>query len=294
MPPEFRDHAAYLVLPTKATAIPLKDIPGLSDIQLINLYASHSLVGALLSARKDTGESPKPMDYGFFIATFDPDNGNRSLIEIPVSYQVIQFAILPSGDFVIFGYDTAGSTPRLWLLDSSGEIKRPIQLPDEVQRTIKTLPKDKKLDGLPATVVDSIQGSLAFGMARFTSYGDKVLFWDAGKKSALEIGNGGRVREVPIESPKGYDFDGFIPSNDRWIVQFKRSGLPQTGEIDMRPETQNIVYYEVTASDGTLRRKLNFGSGQNAWTACEYDGVLMGFKIDDKQHLIPVTADLGK
>ncbi|MGA9072375.1 MAG: hypothetical protein WB424_19095, partial [Terracidiphilus sp.] len=90
------------------------------------------------------------------------------------------------------------------------------------------------------------------------------------------------------------DFDGFIPSNDRWIVQFKRSGLPQTGEIDMRPETQNIVYYEVTASDGTLRRKLNFGSGQNAWTACEYDGVLMGFKIDDKQHLIPVTADLGK
>jgi len=294
IPPDVRESSAYLVHPTKATEIQLKSIPGLSKIQLINLFASHSLVGALINAWKVTGETPKDKDYGYFIATFDPNGQFLSTIEIPVSYQVIQFAILASGDFVIFGYDPTGSAPRLWLLDSSGEIKRPIQLSDEVQDAIKTEPKDKKLDGLSATIVDSIRGSQAFGMARFTSYGEKVIFWDPRKKSVLEIGNGGSVREVQIESPKGYEFDGFIPSNDRWIVQFKRSGLPQTGEIDIRPETQNIIYYEVTASDGTLRRKLSLGSGQNGWTACEHDGVLLGFKTDDKQHLIPVTAELGK
>lgn len=294
MPPDFRDSAVYLVRPAKATAIPLKSITKLSKIQLVNVFASHSLVGVLIDAWKDTGESPKPKDFGFFIATFDPENGYRETIEVPVFYQVIQFAILPSGDFVIFGYDTAGNTPRLWLLDSSGEIKRAIQLPDEVQDATKNMPKDKNLDTLPYPLADSIKAGKEFGMARFTSYGEKVIFWEPGKNKVLEIGNGGSVREVQIESPKGYILDGFVPSSDRWIVQFKRSGLPQTGEIDTRPETQNIVYYEVTASDGTLRRKLNLGTSQNLWIACEYDKELISYKTDDKQHLIPVTADLGK
>ncbi len=294
MPPEFRDHTIYLVHPTKASAIPVKNIPGLSNIQIVNVFASHSLVGVLLYATKVTTDSSKTKDYRYFIATFDPNNGYRETIEIPISYQVYRFAILPSGDFVIFGYDTAGDTPRLWLLDSSGEIKRAIQLPEKVQDAIKTVPEDKKLDAMPYPIADSMRASKAFGNPRFTAYGEKVIFGLAGKKSVLEIGNGGSVREVQIESPKGYDFDGFIPSNDRWIVQFKRSGLPDSGQVDLRPEAQNILFYEVTASDGTLRRRLDLKSDPIGSIACEKDGVLMNFKTDDKQHLIPVTADLGK
>ena len=81
--------------------------------QFINLYAFTFFVGALCPPGKILA-NPKAHDYGFFFATFDPDNGNRSLIEIPVSYQVIQFAILPSGDYIIFGYDTAGAALRAY------------------------------------------------------------------------------------------------------------------------------------------------------------------------------------
>jgi hypothetical protein len=294
MPPDFRDRTIYLVRPTMASAIPVKNIPGLSNIQIVNVFASHSLVGVLLYATKVTTDSSKPKDYSYFIATFDPNNGYRGTIEIPISYQVYRFAILPSGDFVVFGYDTAGNTPRLWLLDSSGAFKRAIQLPEKVQDAVTTVPKDKKLDAMPYPIADSMRASTAFGNPRFTAYGEKVIFGLAGKNSVLEIGNGGSVREVQIESPKGYDFDAFIPSNDRWIVQFKRSGLPDSGQVDIRPETQNILFYEVTASDGTLRRRLNLGSDPIGSIACEKDGVLMNFKTDDKQHLIPMTADLGK
>jgi hypothetical protein len=50
----------------------------------------------------------------------------------------------------------------------------------------------------------------------------------------------------------------------------------------------------VNPSDGSLRRKLNEDSDSSGWEACEHDGKLLSFKTDEKQHLIPLTADLGK
>lgn len=294
VPPEFRDRALYLVSATKGTAISLKNIPELSNAQYMGAFASHSTVGALFYGTKKVEDSSKEEAYHNFIAEFDSENGYQRTIELPLTYVVKRFAILPSGEIIVFGFNTAGNDPRLSLLDSSGEIKRTIQLPEEIQDAIRTVKIGEKEEAMPYPAADDTKGSKAYGMAQFTPYGEKVIFWEPGEKSVLEIGNGGSAREVQIESPKGYSFNGFISSNDRWIVEFKRIGLPESGAIDLRPETQNIVFYEVLESDGTLRRKLTFGNDQNGWTACERDGELMSFKADDKQRLIPMTADLGR
>jgi len=294
MPPEFMDRALYLVSATKGSAISLKNIPELSNVQYVGAFASHSTVGALFYGTKKVEDANKEEAYHNFIAVFDSDNGYQKTIELPLSYVVKRFGLLPSGEILVFGFNTAGNDPRLSLLDSSGEIKRTIQLPEEIQDAIRTVKSDEKEENMPYPAADNAKGSKAYGFAQFTLYGEKIIFWEPGEKSVLEIGNGGSAQEVEIESPKGYILGGFIASNDRLIVQFKRIGLPESSAIDVRPEAQNIVFYEVDASDGTLRRKLHFGNDQIGWTACERDGELLSFKTDDKQRLIPMTADLGR
>jgi len=54
-----------------------------------------------------------------------------------------------------------------------------------------------------------------------------------------------------------------------------------------------MVLYEVSSSVGSLLRRLDTGATPD-WAACEKGGVLTVFKTDEKQHLIPLMADLGK
>jgi hypothetical protein len=251
-------------------------------------------VSALLYARKQQVNKPSQAGYKYFIAKFDRNGGYKELVELPFSGPVFRFAVLPSGDIVIIWFDPAGSVPRLLLLDSSGGLKGPIQMPQPIQDSV-----DAALGGESAgvgsrTELNRALASDAMGLVQFADYGDRVLLWLPGKNIVLEMGDGLARREVEIESPKGYALEAFLPSNTRWIVQFKRLGLSGSGPIDSRPETRNFLLYEVNPSDGSLRRKLNEDSDSSGWEACEHDGKLLSFKTDEKQHLIPLTADLGK
>jgi len=292
--PDFRNHAIYLIHSGSSTTISLKNIMDLQDIQLVSLSASNTVLAALVYAAKRPQSSESETGRHFYIAKFDISGAYREAIELPIDYQILGFTILSSDEFVVVGFDPVNNVPRLLVLDSNGEINRAIPFPETMRNADGTSSQSPKTDALPATVADGMAGDRAFGSARFTLYGDKVLFWLSGKNAVLEIGEGGKSREVPINPPKGYDLQGFIPSNDRWIAEFSRKGLSSSGPIDSRPETGNFLFYEVQPSDGSLRRRLNLGADQFGWIACEHDGLLTSFKTDDKQRLIPLLADLAK
>jgi hypothetical protein len=109
----------------------------------------------------------------------------------------------------------------------------------------------------------------------------------------LEVGAGGAVREVTIDHPKGYGMDGVLPSNDRWLIRFRKEGLSETGEINSDPKTKNFVLYEVGPLDGSLRRRIDMADGMLYSSSCEKDGTVTAFAIDQgKVNLL--YADLGK
>jgi hypothetical protein len=303
-PPDFKSRVIYLTSRTKSTAISLKSIPDYpagaflipshGGLQIIDVFAGHSHVAVLLTAPKVQDGAAKTNDWHQFIARFDLDGTFQDTIELPISYQLFRLAMLPSGEFLAFGFDNVNGVPRLLLLDSDGQPKGTLQLPQNMEAEVQSKAKSTNNAALPQTASDAFLASEVFGNVYFSTYGEKVILWRPGKNSIIEIGGEGATREVQVESPKGYQVEEFIPSNDRWIIQYVRTSLPGSAAIDPRPELRDYVLYEVSPRDGGLRLRLDVGSAPHFWMACEHDGVLTTYKTDDKQHLIPVTADLSK
>jgi hypothetical protein len=125
----------------------------------------------------------------------------------------------------------------------------------------------------------------------FAASRHKVLLYRAHAGSTLlEVGAGGATREVPLQTPKGYSLDGVISANDRWLMTFRREGLPEGAEIDASPSAGNYALYEVDAGDGSLKRRFTLEDGPFHSIACEQDGTLTAFSVDgDKVQL--ETAD---
>ena len=290
IPPDFQQTAFYRFDSSKSTPIVLSGIPKISRTVPIDIFASTSLVGVLLYAQESASDIYSPLTPGSFVALFEPSGAFKKLIKLPSQVSFLRFALLPSGDLVTLEFNPPTAVARLTLRDSSGEEERTLQIPhglENVASPSAAAPVYSRSDN------EKISGEHAVDRARFTAYGEKVLLWIPGNATVTEIGEGGSIRPVEVELPKGYALDGMIPSTNRWIVRFQRIGISDAGPADMRPEAQNFVLYEVHPGDGSLRRKLNLGR-DGGWIACEKDGILTVFRTDEKQHLIPLTADLGR
>jgi hypothetical protein len=79
----------------------------------------------------------------------------------------------------------------------------------------------------------------------------------------------------------------------RWIMRYRRDGLPDIGEVDTRPESKNFVLYEVNPSDGTLNSRIDLEGTRHFDVACEHDGALIGFSMEG-QKVLRLTADLPR
>jgi hypothetical protein len=104
----------------------------------MSFFPSDSVVGFLVRASKElpgapgTGKSPAGIPwnkYHSYIAEFDRNGSYKESIELPMTYVLSHFAILPSGEFLVTGYDELNSTPKLLFLNSSGQVVRSIDLP---------------------------------------------------------------------------------------------------------------------------------------------------------------------
>jgi hypothetical protein len=279
----------------KATPISLDKINDLHHPQYESLFVSKSTLGVMLNAARNNADSSAPEKLSQFIARFDLNGSYLGAIELPFSYPILRFALLSSGDPVVFGFDPYNNVPHLIELDSSGRVTREYPLQTTKKEEAAEQAGADRLDALAATQAAAVAGSEAFGRASFTSWGDRIIFYRPGVDTVLVIGEDGGSREERLTPPKGYALDGFLAANDRWLVQFRRASLLESGHdaVDARPESGNFVLYEVRPGDGSLRRQLKL-SGDIGWIACEQDGALTSFKTDDKKRLIPLTAELGK
>ena len=129
-----------------------------------------------------------------------------------------------------------------------------------------------------------------FGTAR-----GRVLLYQARSHSpVLEVGAGGATRQVQVAAPAGFTLSGVITTNDRWIMQFRKDGLPDHTAIDTHPSSGNFVYYEVDPNDGSLRRRIDLPNDPSVNLACEHDGTVIGFIGERDKQVVPMFADLGR
>lgn len=303
-PPEFKSRMLYLATARKSTAISLKSIPNYPDgafltptprgVQIIDTFATHSQVAVLLTAAKIQEGSTRTNEWHQFIARFDNDGTFQDTIELPISYQLFRLAVLTSGEFLVFGFDASNGVPRLVLVDSDGTPKRSLSLPQNIEEEVRKQSKNTEYGQFPRTTSDAFLGSKVFSGVSFSTYGDKVILWQKGKNSLIEVGEHGNMREVQLQSPHGYRIQQFIPSNDSWMILYSEGDQLGGGSTDPGSNGGGYVLYEVNPSDGGLRRRFDLGRAEQFWVACEHDRALTTFKTDSQQHLIPLIADLPR
>ena len=288
-PADYKKHTVVSIQGKKSQTYLPSAISDLHDITIYGFFPSESTLAFLVRGTKEmrssqgAGRSPAGFpwkSYHGYIAQFKRDGSYQGSIEIPVAYRIQRFAILPSGEFLVSGYDQTNSTARLLLLDASGQIIRTIDTPQARSST--------GVDA-PFRSVEAAKAELSLiGPIAFTPYNQDILMWRRGSQDPiLDIGAGGRVREVPFQVPSGFVFVDMVPAKDRWIAHFRRQETPEG-----TPFSQDAyAYYELRPQDASPSAKLLITGDVPQSLACEADGTYITYKMDKDGKLVVFNAN---
>jgi hypothetical protein len=282
-PKDPNQETLYSVRGKKIQTYLLSAISDLHDLQQFSFFPTDSQVGILVRASKETpgqpghGKSPAGIPwskYHFYIALFDRNGSYRESIELSMfdgpDASVSRIALLPSGEFLVLGYDRLNSTTRLLLLSSAGQIVRTLDLP--AARTAAADTTFRSGPGMMATA--NLMGSITF-----TAWNQDILV--SRRNSAdpiLDVSPGGSVREVPIQPPPGWVFEEMISAGDRWVARFHApSAAPNTPE-----KPGEHVFYELHREDASPALKLIQPDKFQGQIACRSDGKYITFRNNDK------------
>jgi hypothetical protein len=278
-PKDLREPTLISIRGKKSQTYRISAIGDLHDIFQIDTYPSDSNVGFLIRASKElpgqpgAGKSPAGIPwskYHNYIALFDRNGSYKESIELPVDYQLNHFAILPSGEFLISGYDRLNSAPRLLFLSSAGQIMRTLDLPAA---------RNSTADASFGSAAAMMASSQLLGNVIFTAWNNHILVWHRGSADpVLDVGPGGSVREVPLQPPPGLVFEAMISANDRWVARFHEQSAAENA-----PEKPGEhIFYELHPEDASLSVKLIQPKDVSGQIACESSGAYITFNHDSE------------
>jgi hypothetical protein len=277
----FRGKESHTYLPSA--------ISDLRDVTVFGFFPSTSEVGFLVRGTKGSpgspgpGKSPAGIDwssYHSYIAKFDRDGNYKGSIEIPASYQLTRFAIFPSGDFLVAGFDQLNTAVRLLLVKSSGEISKTIDLPGA--RT------SAAADASYHSVEAARATTKLMGTIMFTPYKEDILVWRMNSTDPiLDVNSGGGVREVPLQTPSGFAFVDLIPSNDRWVGHFRVLSAMENGPFT----SDTYSYFELRPQDASVSSKLLISGDVPQHLACESENTYITYTLDKDNKLVQLRSN---
>ena len=300
LPPDYMAHAIYSLSAKKAIKISAESIPDLYDIIPKGYFVGEAKVGILVHATKDPkrasytvvivpGTPGRPVYQGEhhdYIVEFGMDGTYKRTVELPRDLEVSRVAALADDNLVAVAYDSINRVARLLLLDSGGNVIRPLQIPSQMEGEAKLR------KGQTGGELNRVKAASSLSWWLMVPSRHKLVLYVAHSNAPpLEIGAGGSTREVPIETPAGFLLDALVSSSDRWIVRF-RNDNPADFEFDSNAKSKNFRLYEVDPGLGTLVRRIAVNDGSLLSIACEKDGVFTAFS-DDGTKLVLKTADLA-
>jgi hypothetical protein len=291
-PPDFDFKKTSLVSLSekKSVSFDLSTIPKLQDVEFLSFFPAESEVVVLLTATTDATESSytvqlsngktmsgrgKLGEHHNFLALFDLDGRYKSTVDLPETIQYKKAAELSNGDFLLLGYDPVNGVAALQLVNSSGQVIGPLQIPNGMT-------DDEKLkNGETGGPADKFWASGVVSFWQFIPAAGKVLLVRPHSGAPiLAVGPGGFVREVPIAPPAGFELDGFLPSSQRWIARFRRVGLSKEAgvSVDSSMKSGNYKFAELNR-DGSVRSLFEIGEGSAFNIVCEFDGTLKSYSV---------------
>jgi hypothetical protein len=229
-----------------------------------------------------------------YLAFFDRDGSYKRSVRVGVPYFVNDFALLSSGELIVFGFDQVNSVVRVSLLDSDGGYLRDIPNSED-------LATDPAFQGTKSGTVYERAHALiksGFGSWKLAHARGKVLLYEPDSKApVLEIGPGGARREVPLTLPKGWYLEAFMPSSDRWIARLAAEGPDKPARGSSGENSNKRQLFEFNPSDGSPLYRIDLGNETEVGpyiVACEQDGTFLAFKTDKDSKFTLLSADIAR
>lgn len=202
-------------------------------------------------AGKETKQLETKGESRDYIARFDRDGAYRGALKLDFNFRPMQLSAFESGNFVIAGVDD-NSTPRVGLLNSSGQLMKYLQLPKDITDRQKSTEKSFERSGLHAPGLHASVDVIAM-FAKFYSYKGNVLLVRAGNTTPIyEIRESGEVRAVRVKTPSGVAIDHLIPSDHNWFIDVRKGllGDKQDAIYEVSPETGELLrQYRIEGED---------------------------------------------
>ena len=236
------------------------------------------------------GKSPMGIpfkDFRNYLARFDLDGTYKGATELGVacdlsrsdSCNLRHLAVFPSGDMLVSESDPGTSTLKVLYLKSSGEVVKQIEVPAS----------RRPMDWGDASSNPQVRQAAATFLASvyFTAVGDNIVVWRVNSNDpVVEVGQGGGVREVPIQIPDGWRFADMVASNDRWVVHFRTENTPPNVPMSVDAD----AYFEVRPQDGSLAPRLVQKGDIPLSIACESSGTYTSFRMNDAGKIVLLQA----
>jgi hypothetical protein len=279
----------YSLLGNQVSAYTMDAIHDLSHVQMIDYFPQSSTVNFLVRAsRKAVPETTiqensqrPPLDRSdhYFIAIFGRDGAYQKSVQLPISYPLFRFAALPSGEFIVAGYDSAVDAEKLVLLDDGGQLIKTIDpaVSSAERAERRNASADQRM----------IAGDESAGRASFVGFKDAVLEWRAGTKDPIiEIRADGSTREIPVVLPNGGALADILPSDDEWVAHVQPASTTSSGPRNLL----TYSYYELSPLDGRVLRKLTISNVRVGTMACKNRGKFIAFSTDQDKRLVRSEA----
>jgi hypothetical protein len=288
-PKDLRHHSVVSLHGGKSHTFLPSSISDVHDIDVFGFSSSDSTVGFLVRGTKampgSADESKSPAGFAWkgyhnYISRFGLDGGYEGSIEVPVSYQLSHLAILPSGEFLVSGYDSVNSVATLLFVSQSGQILRSLDLP--------ATRAGQNIDNPVGSVAAARAARSLMGSIVFTSFGQDVLVWRRNSGDPiLDVGPGGAVREVPLKLPTAFLLVDMVPANDRWVVHLRRQEATENHAFD----SKSYAYFELRPEDASVSSRLLIPDGVPQFLACENDGHCLTYRASSDNKIVLFESD---
>ena len=248
----------------------IADYVGDSEVVLLVLAAAEDKEGKKKYTTKDGTEhefSADLAEHHYYILIFDRHGAYQKKIRADVPMRLRQIGLLPSGRFVVDGYDENDRTPKLAMLKDDGTLLKFLEVPAGERPASAMHTKDATGKG-PAVYLAPVQ-FLGQGNVIFTVQQDS-------KFPILEVNEAGAIRTLRPKLPNGMETSFLVPSDKNLYALVSAPGAE--------------MIYEFNSQDGSVLRRLHVGDSESAQeVACVHDGKFLSFKTNDN-NLVPLVG----
>jgi hypothetical protein len=277
LPPGFLPMLLTSVSPAgRGQTFRLDQVPELFVSSEVDHFASESDVIFLVEASRENkpvkqtytvgsyhGESTSnAAQQHLYIVTFSREGEYRRTVEIGDAFRIMQIGAFPSGTFLAFGFDQKDHSPKLAMLKEDGTLLKFVEIPrgDAPESMVSGADAPRPHAIAPTELVP--EGRSILVVQNNTTF------------PLLEVGEGGAIRAIHPELPKGEQIEAAIPS-DRNLFVIAR---PETDKGDSAE-----IIYEVSPEKGKALRRFALSDGQRAMDviACVHDGKFLSIDYGD-------------